>query len=96
ESLNAYGPDALRAPILWVDGAGTNTTGFTGLPGGKYNGAVDRYEEMTIMDYYWATTNTGGVLKPVEVELTMNCLRVTETYSQNPNGYSIRCIKEKE
>ncbi|MCR4964359.1 MAG: InlB B-repeat-containing protein [Bacteroidales bacterium] len=96
EELNSYGPDALRADILWADGGGTNTTGFTGLPGGKYTGALDRYEDMTLMDYYWATTTVGGTVMPVEVELTVNCLRVTQVLSSNPNGYSIRCIKEKE
>ncbi len=97
ESLNAYGPDALRAEVLWADGAGTNTTGFTALPGGRYVGNIDRYEDLTIKDYYWATTTTeAGAITPVEVELTMNCLKVTNTTTTNLNGFSIRCIKERE
>ena len=52
---------------------------------------------MTIMDYYWATTtDEAGEASAVEVELTMNCLRVKKVLNTNPNGYSIRCIKERE
>lgn len=97
EGLAAYGPEALRADILWADGGGTNTTGFTGLPGGRYVGNILLYRDMTIMDYYWATTtDDAGVASAVEVELTMNCLRVKNVLNTNPNGYSIRCIKERE
>ncbi|MBO7444991.1 MAG: InlB B-repeat-containing protein [Bacteroidales bacterium] len=96
EGLAAYGPEALRADILWADGGGTNTTGFTGLPGGRYVGNILLYRDMTIMDYYWATTtDDAGVASAVEVELTMNCLRVKNVLNTNPNGYSIRCIKER-
>ena len=97
EGLGAYGPEALRADILWADGGGTNTTGFTGLPGGRYVGNILLYRDMTIMDYYWATTtDAAGQASAVEVELTMNCLRVKNVLNTNPNGYSIRCIKERE
>ena len=98
DGLAAYGPDALRAnSTLWADGGGSNTTGFTGLPGGRYVGSIDRYRDMTLMDYYWATTTTeAGVVSAVEVELTVNCLRVKDVQNTNPNGYSIRCVKERE
>ena len=98
DGLAAYGPDALRAnSTLWADGGGSNTTGFTGLPGGRYVGSIDRYRDMTLMDYYWATTTTeAGEVSAVEVELTVNCLRVKDVQNTNPNGYSIRCVKERE
>ena len=98
DGLSAYGPDALRAEsTLWADGGGTNTTGFTGLPGGRYVGNIDRYRDMTLMDYYWATTtDSAGNITATEVELTVNCLRVKEVLNTNPNGYSIRCVKERE
>ena len=98
DGLAAYGPDALRAnSTLWADGGGSNTTGFTGLPGGRYMGSIDRYRDMTLMDYYWATTTTeAGEVSAVEVELTVNCLRVKDVQNTNPNGYSIRCVKERE
>jgi hypothetical protein len=51
---------------------------------------------MTIKDYYWSTSNATGSITPVEVELMMHCLIVKDVQSTNPNGYSIRCIKEKE
>lgn len=95
-SLNAYGSYALKSPLYWLDGGGNNSTGFSALPAGYYNGARNRYEGLLSETYFWSTQNRGyETLNNVSL-LRHDCDVVLTAHSYTGLGYSVRCIKEKE
>ena len=95
EGLNAYGADALRSPDYWIVGAGNNSTGFTALPAGFYNGELDRYEGLLTETYFWSTKSVFHAKPKYLYSITYYCDFVSETHSYSGIGYSVRCIKEK-
>lgn len=96
ESLNAHGADALKDNRFWLDGGGSNTTGFTSLPGGYYDGSIQRYLNLMGEAYYWSTTLEGGVPTASASGMRYNCDFVYDVDVREGLGYSVRCIKEKE
>ena len=95
ERLNEYGASALRSPDLWIVGAGHNSTGFTALPAGFYNGLRDRYEGLLTETYFWSAQGVGtSVAKHVHA-ITYYCDAVLEQHPMSGLGYSVRCVKEK-
>ncbi len=96
EGLNAYGADALKSPQHWYDGGGDNSTGFTALPAGFYNGVRNRYEGLLTETYFWSTQGTGSGTAKHSFTMAYECNLVLQESSQRGLGYSVRCIKEKE
>ena len=96
EGLNLYGADALKSPLYWTDGGGTNTTGFTWLPAGWYNGELGRFEGMLSEGYFWSTKVVNGKAQSSAVEVVHDCNVVLQKESHSGLGYSVRCIKEKD
>ena len=96
ESLNLHGADALRSPDYWTVGAGNNSTEFTWLPAGWYNGALQRYEGMLSEGYFWATEVVEGEVHSVVYEINYWCDSVIRKETHTGYGISVRCIKEKE
>ena len=96
EELNTYGAEALESPLYWITGGGTNTTGFTALPAGYYNGSINRYEELLGAAYFWSTANTGSSTSSSAYSMFLNCDYILQVQTSHGNGYSVRCIKEKE
>lgn len=84
--------------IHWTEAIGTNSTGFSSLPGGF--GGGDFFGEMGIKGYYWSSDRggmsygTGGryyplpfnVWFPPSPQLAQRDVR---------NGFSIRCLKDQ-
>jgi uncharacterized protein (TIGR02145 family) len=95
EGLNAYGADALRSPDYWIIGAGNNSTGFTALPAGYYNGDFDRYEGLLTETYFWSTKSVSQTNPKCLYSITYYCDFVLEKHSYSGLGYSVRCVKEK-
>ena len=95
EGLNVYGADALRSPDYWIIGAGNNSTGFTALPAGFYNGELDRYEGLLTETYFWSTKSVFQANPKCSYSITYYCDFVMEMHSHSGLGYSVRCIKEK-
>ena len=91
-----YGAEALRSPLYWITGAGNNSTGFTALPAGYYNGSIERYENLLGATYFWSTSNTGGGTSSSAYSTFLNCDYILQVQNAYGNGYSVRCIKEKE
>lgn len=96
QGLNAYGADALRSPDYWVDGGGHNSTGFSALPAGFYNGVRNRYEGLLSETYFWSTEGVGSASKAEVSQIRYACDSVLQVQMHSGLGYSIRCIKEKE
>lgn len=95
ESLRAYGSYALRSPYYWVTNGGDNSTGFTALPAGFYNGTKDRYENLLTDTYFWSTQGVKQSTAISVCNIFYHCMDIYEPYSLSGLGYSVRCIKEK-
>ena len=95
ERLNEYGTPSLRSPDLWVVGAGDNSTGFTALPAGYYNGTLNRFEGMLTETYFWSTKRVQESMVKCIYAVDYACDSVTKKYPMSGLGYSVRCVKEK-
>jgi uncharacterized protein (TIGR02145 family) len=95
QALYAYGLTHLMATYGWLYGNGTNSTGFTALPGGYYNAAADAYFNLIGNAYFWTTQQTTNV-DALNCEMTYSCPDAIINSSSRHNGYSIRCIKERD
>ena len=95
ERLNEYGTPSLRSPDLWVVGAGDNSTGFTALPAGYYNGTLNRFEGMLTETYFWSTKRVQESMAKCIYAVDYACDSVTKKHPMSGLGYSVRCVKEK-
>ena len=103
EQLYLYGggtsiltANGLRSPLYWLDGGGDNATGFSALPAGYYNGALQRYERMMLDTYFWATEVIHGEVHSTAYKITYDCSEVQRTDVHSGYGISVRCVKEKD
>ena len=92
--LNAHGGYALKVPYYWTDGGGDNSTGFTWLPAGYWNGAAQRFEGMLSDSYFWSAKVVNGEIHYSAIWLHHDCDSVQEVEAHEGMGFSIRCIKE--
>lgn len=93
ESLNQQGADALKSPLYWLDGGGNNSTGFSSLPGGYYEGSIDRYINLMGEAYYWSTTKDHGTWHPSGFVVKHDCDMIIESSIREGLGFSVRCVK---
>ena len=96
ETLALHGADALKSPLYWLDGGGSNMTGFSALPAGWYNGDKDRYEGMYGETYFWSTEGVKATTQNSAFGLIFKCDELFETDRKLGVGYSVRCIKERK
>ena len=86
-TLNGMSTDALLMP-----GNGTNTSGFSGLPGGY------RYFDGTFYDIgdsgYWWSSSESFTYSAWSRYLSYNVGNVNRSYNDKTNGFSVRCIKD--
>lgn len=94
-NIEFYG-DGLRSPLYWLDGGGTNTTGFNSLPAGFFNGTTNRFERLLVSTYYWSANTGNNPSDPIICQLNYHCDRILTHQSMKGLGYSIRCIKMNE
>ena len=95
-NLNAYGADALKSSLYWIPSGGNNSTGFSALPAGYYNGINFRYENLLIEACFWSIQVVGPPIIMSSCHIYMGCETVIELPVYNSRGYSVRCVKEKE
>lgn len=94
--LSAHGTTALRVADYWINGTGgNNSSGFSALPAGFFNGLSHQYENLMGETRFWSTGNQGSDSMPSCISLHFFCSDVQATASPNINGYSIRCILEE-
>lgn len=93
--LNEYGAESLRTPHLWAVGGGDNSTGFSALPAGFYNGEQNRYEGLLTEAYFWSTEGVESATKKYSFSILYYCDKVQQHSLMSGLGYSVRCIKEK-
>ena len=88
-ALNAHGASALKSPLHWIDGGGNNSTTFTWLPAGFYNGAQQRYEGLLTDGYFWSVRIVNGEVTSVPIYIRYDCDEVKELETFEGLGYSI-------
>jgi uncharacterized protein (TIGR02145 family) len=73
----------------------TNSSGFTGLPGGNINSNDGNLYGINIEGYWWSSTlNYGTYGLPYAYELTYNLSDISTYIGFEKNGYSVRLIKD--
>lgn len=93
--LNTYGAQALKSPQYWVDGGGDNSTGFSALPAGYFNGEKNRFEGLLSETYFWSSRIVDGAVGESLFLLRHHCDDVLESLIYSGLAYSVRCIKER-
>lgn len=93
-ALQAHNTHALKSPDYWLDGGGDNSTGFTSLPAGYYDGSINRYLNLMGEAYYWSVEKVNGTWRPMSYTIRHQCENLLESDIRNGLGFSVRCIKE--
>ena len=102
-----YGGDALSGGSLkatgTVEGANglwyapntgaTNSSGFSGLPGGKRSFIDNSFVYNRYIGYYWSSTENSSV-DAWNRQLNFNSIILDKLYSYKQDGMSVRCIKD--
>jgi uncharacterized protein (TIGR02145 family) len=96
EELNSYGAVALKSPLYWTDGGGDNSTGFSWLPAGRWNGSAQRFEGLLSEGYFWSVEVVNGEVGVRPYIILHECDFTHGFNSYSGQGFSVRCIKEKD
>lgn len=93
ENLIPYGSDALRKPNEWLeDNTATNTTGFSAVPAGYYNGNAQAHYLLLGDAFFWTSENSNETIgKVAHIRYICPVLEIKDM--TKTNGASIRCIK---
>lgn len=85
----------LKTPEYWLDGGGNNSTGFSWLPSGCFNGAENRFEGLLASGWFWSAEGSGKNTKAFLLRVRYSCDSVLEEIPAIGSAYSVRCVKEK-
>lgn len=70
----------------------TNSSGFTGLPGGNYS--QYGFQGINGYGYFWSSTQPAGIAKRVYTLHSDQNLIGTGSTSETGVGASVRCVKD--
>ena len=88
--MAAYDPEELMATTQWIPDIGTDISQFTMLPGGYYNHASGRYEDLLVRAYVWTVKEESTVA--IACLFGAACSTTEFMLSEKANGYSVRCV----
>lgn len=93
EVLNA---DALRSTDFWVQpNTNTDETGFTARPAGFYNAAINRFEDMGSVTYFWSEQPAGGgSYKALKIPYYCDHMEIVDKVGVD--AVSVRCVLDYE
>ena len=87
--------DQMKSTFGWLDdGNGTNSSGYSGLPGGVRESS-GIYNHNGTSGYFWSSSSEDGGSSWDRV-LDFDKEVVVRNISQNQRGFSVRCIKDTE
>jgi uncharacterized protein (TIGR02145 family) len=89
---NVAGTKMKSASGWYNNGDGTNSSGFTGLPGGN-RGNDGVFNNLTQLGYFWSSTEAGSS-ETWNRKLNFDSEIVTKYNSFKTNGFSVRCVRE--
>ena len=84
----------LNANEHWLT-PGTNLSGFTMEPGGRFNEELNRYEYLLVRGYLWSYT-PGATTIVHACEFGSTCGTVEIIPATKPTGFSVRCVHDAE
>ena len=86
--------EELNATEHWLT-PGTNISGFTMEPGGRFNAELNRYEYLLVRGYLWSYT-PGATTIVHACEFGSACGTVEIIPATMPTGFSVRCVHDAE
>ncbi|MEG2071436.1 MAG: FISUMP domain-containing protein, partial [Bacteroidales bacterium] len=81
-----------QAASYWLGTSINNLSGFNAVPGGYYNGQVDKFYNLYGNAYFWITDMSNE--EPLNCEINYSCPDLIFNITSKQSGYSIRCIKD--
>ncbi len=90
-----YGRDVktLNSPDHWIQNAGTNETGFSALPSGRFNSQTGRFEDLGANCWFHSCTASGlSASSAGNISYFCDALRTADMPLND--GYSVRCVRE--
>lgn len=81
----------LKSTSGWGSGSGTNTSGFTALPGG-YRAFNDAYIHLGSDGYWWTLTEENDKMAYARIISTAHPT-IHRSFVDKASAYSVRCIK---
>ena len=85
--------DAMKSINGWQWGSGgTNSSGFTALPGGKRNSSNGYFSFAGFAGMWWSSSTYSSLAW--NRYLRANTSTLGSEYSDRGNGYSVRCLKD--
>ena len=85
----------MKTDYGWSGGGnGTNSSGFSGLPGG-YRDYFGHFDVAGSIGFWWSSSLSGFYSSAMR-SLHKSDVRVLRTASGHENGYSVRCIRDAE
>ena len=91
KTLESIDAKDLRSTDLWLEGGGTNTTGFNAVPGGFYNCSTGRFEDAAGNAYYWSCHPVYDKATGAMIDYICEKIYNSKDYSRC-NGFSVRCV----
>jgi len=83
----------MKSTVEWNPGSpGTNTSGFTALPGG-YRNFLGTFRHVGDDSYFWSATEDGTTGNSWEYGMEYNVDRVYRYDSSKSGGNSVRCLR---
>jgi uncharacterized protein (TIGR02145 family) len=84
----------MKSATGWYNnGNGTNTSGFTGLPGG-FRGNDSNFNNLTQLGFFWSSTQADAS-SAWNRKLNYDTAVVTKYNSFKTDGFSVRCIRNQ-
>jgi len=96
-ALKALPAEEIRTPELWnAPNSNTNSTEFTALPAGKYNGALTRFEGLGSQTDWWTMVDAPTAdAAPASTSVLYYCSEAIDGNSSAQDGLSVRCVKDE-
>jgi uncharacterized protein (TIGR02145 family) len=82
----------LKATSGWSSGNGTDTYGFSALPGGVYNNA-NTFMDVSKEGYWWSATEYTSNPSAYNRNMSYNSVNVSRGGGWKTNFHSVRCVK---
>jgi len=93
--LENYTVSLLKSTQYWLDplGSGSDDSGFTGLPSGWYNDAIDRFQDMHGFAGWWISDAPAGEIANF-FGIVYNCNQFLNEKRKRSDGLNVRCVQE--
>ena len=93
--LERYHSKQLMSTNYWLDppGGGTDNFGFTALPAGWYNGALNRFEDLYGFAGWWASDAQAGTIANY-FSIAYYCNFLQQGEMKKNDGLSVRCVMD--